>query len=478
MPVDSNPKNGKSSPARRIGEDLHRIRLLLPCALAAMLLLRWAALRGRPERMAELPLSPITQWAGIHTANSIVFGLAPNGVDLVAHSRSITDGRERLLLRHDSTDTEAGAFIAGPYLYYVNVWYRNVPLGMGPGRKLHAMNNGLSMPDLRGMLGSRSAHPGAPQALGLLSRSGRSLFASQRSKTTLHRVPLAGGAPRTISLDTSRADPIFYNLSVLGEHIFWIRRRPLAPAESTRYAKRDGTMPPAYFEMMVSPGEGGSARRLYSGVFETARLFSSTQGVYLRVVRPDFLAGQTITDVVYVSSDTLQTSVIKDCLFEPASPPVECRGKVYWINERYTSPLLGGFNDAVRRDLVCANPDGTAQRVVLNLMDGGKATVRLTRLFSYGGRLYGVLFEAREERGADAVFRAFLCGIEPGSEPIVRKLTSLPRRSWDRGVFERGYYYFVVTETQDSILDWSTDGPPQPEKFYLYRWKLPDAGSS
>jgi len=152
---------------------------------------------------------------------------------------------------------------------------------------------------------------------------------------------------------------------------------------------------------------------------------------------------------------------------------------VYWINEQYSSVSVApGMSSPIRRDIIRANLDGTGQRVVLNLMAVDKASVRLTRLLSYQGHLYGVVLDTKRDDGSEVTHRTNLCSVEPDNEPIVRTLTPLPPRAWDRGIFENGYYYFVVSELQDNLLDWSTDGSSRPEKYYLYRWKLPAGNGS
>src|SRR5437764_801816 len=113
----------KEPAVTRLREDLHRYRLLIPCALAAVLLLRWFVMRGRPERLIELPLGSLTQWIGIADGKAITFGASPDGADLVASAHAIGGGKARQIVRHSSGDTEIGGFISGRYFYFVNVWH-------------------------------------------------------------------------------------------------------------------------------------------------------------------------------------------------------------------------------------------------------------------------------------------------------------------------------------------------------------------
>ena len=72
----------------------------------------------------------------------------------------------------------------------------------------------------------------------------------------------------------------------------------------------------------------------------------------------------------------------------------------------------------------------------------------------------------------------FLAELNPEHDPMVKKLTRLPRRLAERGVFDGDYYYFIVNEAQDSIFDWSSDEGTRPDRYFLYRWNLPKSSGS
>jgi len=461
---------------KRLREDLHRYRFLLPCALAAVMLLRWAAMRGRPERIMELALSPNTQWVGVADGSSIVFGISGNGTDLVAYSRRLDGSGQRLLVRHPSSESEIGAFIAGRYLYYINVWYA----------ERHATDTTAkadALPYLRrfspsvppSMPGGEVAKPGV---LGLLAQGTRGRF-SDRVRTTLHRVPLSGGPPEEIRLDTSGPNPVFANLCVVNDCIFWTRRRELTKAELTKAARSGRAsggdpFPPAWHELFVTPASGGRATRLHAGIFQYARLIPSTDGAYWRVVES---GRRATTDLVHASAETRTATVRKDTPFDAASLPVVCNGRVYWIND-VNGGGFGMFANVSRRDLVSARPDGSDIRVVAGNQPEKEAIPVLTKLYVYRDRLYGTLLEERSTGSESGRYRHFLCEIQPDRDQPITKLTPLPRRMAERGVFDDGYYYFVVNERSESLFDWNGDDGATPERFFLNRLKLPEPGAT
>lgn len=472
---------------KRLREDLHRCRFLLPCALAAVLLMRWVVMLGRPERLMELPLGALNQWVGVTHGKMVTFGVGPNGSDLIAHTRAVDTGNQRLLVRHPSADSDIGAFIAEPYLYFVNVCYRSGGLA---GEKvesrsgLHSPKFSLTTPLATTPL--KQTENNRPSVLGILSFGSRSRYAD-RIRTTLHRIPLAGGMQEEVRLDTTKKPPVFTNLAVARDRIFWTRRRPLTHGEAVGLTRKPNQpnqpnqtnaapFPSAYYELMTTPGSGGQAVRLYGGIYQIARLIPSTDGVFWRVVRLDPGAP---SDLVCVSASPLKVSVHKDVLVDPASILVSHRGRIYWIDEPSGSGSgLGGTDFASRRDLVSANPDGTDMRVVLSLSTNAAATYRLTRLYAYDGRMYGTLWEEGPTGTRGVNYRHYLCEIDPQREPIIKKLTSLPRRLAERGVFDQGYYYFIVNEQQENLFDWYEEEGARPDRFFLYRWKLPKQGAS
>ena len=159
---------------KRLREDIYRCRFLLPCALAAMLILRWAVLRGRPERMVELPLGPMVQWIGIAEGKAITFGVGSNNSDLEVHSKALEGGAARLVVRHPSEQSDVGAFVAGGYVYYTNVWYQSGNAEVGKSRNPWSslgleINPGIPFPAAP----RKPGEPVRPAVLGLLSYGAR-----------------------------------------------------------------------------------------------------------------------------------------------------------------------------------------------------------------------------------------------------------------------------------------------------------------
>jgi hypothetical protein len=450
-------------------EDLHRYRILLPCAIAAVLLLRWATMRGRPERLIELPLGSLVLWGGVVNGEAITYGISGDGKDFVAYARPVDGGRERLLVRHPSPRSEVGAFISDGYLYYVNVWYGRPRVepkqtflnGENPlrGSQIFSPNQALT---------PRAEETSPEAALGLLAGSPRGRF-SNRSRTTIARVPIAGGPVENIDLDSSNKPPIFGNVGILKGHIFWTRRVELTKAESARLgaAKTQDQPPPVRIELLASPASGGAAKLLHSGVYEMSRLLIGDNGVYCRMAT----AGtKPVTDVVYVDAGTLKVTVRRDSAFESMMAPVAFRNRIWWINDRTGD---GGPISGYRRDLMSANPDGSDPKYAADLTDVESLGGRLGRLFVSGGKLYGTLAQERPGGPGERRFVHFLAEVDPDQEPMFKTLTRLPRRLAERGVFDGGYYYFIVNESQDSLFDWSAEESSRPDKYYLYRWKLP-----
>jgi hypothetical protein len=117
-------------------------------------------------------------------------------------------------------------------------------------------------------------------------------------------------------------------------------------------------------------------------------------------------------------------------------------------------------------------------RVVLSLSTNSSINYRLTRLYAYKGKMYGTLWEEGPASARDVHYRHYLCEIDTQKEPAVKKLTPLPRRLAERGVFDEGYYYFIVNEQQDNLFDWYSDNSSRPDRYFLYRWKLPSQNAS
>ena len=283
-----------------------------------------------------------------------------------------------------------------------------------------------------------------------------------------------------MNLDPGRKTPVFSNLSVIGDKIFWTWRRGLTSAEAAALTRdnKGPAIPPSHQELWVTRVKGGPAILLYSGNFQFARLMPSTQGVFWRLVRPGLPAGSGGRDLVYVSADSLKVTVRPNAIFDPAGPPVIYGGKVYWINDPTGIGVEAGASDfGGRTDLLCANPDGSDMRVVVNVTSSAQASCRLSRLFVYQGRMYGTLWEQRAS-GNDSMYFHYLCSVDPDRDPVIVRLTRLPRRLAERGVFDGGYYYFLVNEPQDNLLNWSTEENQRPDRYFLYRWKLPDEKAS
>jgi hypothetical protein len=87
--------------------------------------------------------------------------------------------------------------------------------------------------------------------------------------------------------------------------------------------------------------------------------------------------------------------------------------------------------------------------------------------------MYATLVEQRSA-GLDQNYLHYLCVLDPDRDAPLVRLTRLPRRLAERGVFDHGYYYFLVNEPADGLFDWPTEENPRPDRYYLYRWKLPD----
>lgn len=463
---------------KRFREDIHRCRFLLPCALAAVLLLRWAVMRGRPERVIEIPLGPMAQWIGIAGGKAVTFGVGSSSSDLVVRSKALDGGAANLIVRHPSEQSDVGAFLAGNYVYYINVWYRPGAEGAAKARGLWTGFRLEPNPGLPPAQPARPGEPVRPPVLGLLSFGARGRFAD-RIRTTLHRAPLQGGAPEEVNLLPGGTPPVFSSLGVIGNRIFWTRRRNLSPAEAAAF-RRNGKPPlfmPAHHELWVTR-VGGPAVLLYAGVFQYARLTPSGHGVYWRLVRPASPHGSESRDLLYVAADSLKVTLRRAVSFEPATAPVFYRGRVYWINDPAGLGVEPGESDfGGRRDLVSAKPDGSDMRVVLNLATASQVNYRLGRLYAYGGRLYATLLEQRAG-GPNPIYFHYLCFVDPDRDPAITRLTRLPRRLAERGVFDSGYYYFLVNEPRDSLFDWSTEDKPLPDRYILYRWKLPEGSIS
>jgi hypothetical protein len=461
---------------KRLREDLHRSRFLLPFVLAAYLLLRWAVLRGRPERLVELPLGPMAQWIGIVADKAVIYGVAANNADLEVRWKAVDGSASKLVVRHPSEQSDVGAFLAGNYVYYTNVWYKNpAPDPTRPGGNSPMMGLDPRAPFLTPPMPRKPGEVARPPVLGIIPLGSRGRFA-ERIRTTLYRASIQDGTQEEVILNPGGKPPVFSNISVVGTSIFWTRRRPLNHAESAPFWKNG--KPPAYMpshqELWVTPVKGGHATLLYSGDFQFARLTPSSKGVYWRMVRPDTTRSSGTRDLVYVPADSFKVTIRHDATFEPSSAPVYYRGKVYWINDPTGLAPEGGLGDfAARRDLVCANPDGSDMRVVLNLSTGAEFKHRLGRLFAYRDRLYATLWEPKTN-AADSTYLHYLCALDPDRDPAIVRLTRLPRRLAERGVFDDGYYYFLVNEPQDGLFDWPTEETGRPDRYILYRWRLPD----
>ena len=294
----------------------------------------------------------------------------------------------------------------------------------------------------------------------------------------IRRVAASGGA------GTDAAKIPSDNVTIVGQHAFWIRRKSDVISTVTK-GETEWTEYTSNSDLMWTDLETHSERCVRNGVSATAQLIASDSGVYWTEPHefPDAskdLYYASATDGASVPLGTLDANAKVTCC-------AEWKGSVYWfvdLQQTVTNasveagkfvavPLDSTSSRTVAGRLMAVDLDGKNLRTVVQLKNSYGATATGQSLYAGRKSLYAVLqYMPAAQAQTHTVFE--LVQVQTAPPCAIQTLQRLPpnARSFS---FDQSFLYFHVPTTDRSLLatllDEHQDDHPSDT---LYRIRLPE----
>jgi hypothetical protein len=450
------------------------VRLLLSLAAVAVVW-TWLDLRGRPERVLD-PVPPGLEIHGRWLCAQPWTG-DPHGALL--RVKPIEGGEWRPIGSPGRGGGPASVrLITDDALYYVQ------PESPQPGI---ATANGVPR-----FFPGGSRRPAAAQPV------------PGPPRERLFRASLDGGAVADITPrdgPRSQAQPGLFSLTAIGDTLYWTRARLTGAVVRHIRARSIGVVAMAG----RSGDSAGSGRRVTS-------LPDRVVSIEVNRYRTDVLAMPAVgghwSCVCSVDDSSLSAPSASDTTlywldraiggedratlyslregehrvrvyhgFDGSDVPCEVGGRIYWLSGPAAITGMGAGLDRSRK-LVCANPDGSARRIVAPADLDGNGLRTIVSLQARDGKLYAVVRVLTPRRQATGVVPGSpgmdeeVCRVRPGSARLMEPLCRVPVGSVLS--FAGRYLYYSVWEDREQWLDWSSSGVALKNVNVLYRRRLPD----
>jgi len=424
---------------KRLREDLQRYRWHLIAACAAFMLARWWILRGKPERLMDVPHELLAIRGGQ------VYWIEKDSKqeNMVVVRASVSGGSRREIGREDIRGAEVrNATVTDTGIFYLLL---RPPSGL----TRNSPQSALGLPG--GMLPPPGdVVPPRPNA------------SMRMPRATLRYLPLSRGGPQIARPDLQSA-----SIAIVSNTLYWVE---VQPNERARVADRAGrrAAPIPRSRLMAMPLQGGRPRTMATGLYPDTELYAGQEGVcWMMPPRSSPSRG----DLCCLRAADAKPLVLRDY---DGRPPVESGGRLYWIERIYQGNPGLAISRLLRTNLVSMNADGSDRRTLLTLPTSENTALAYSRLAAHRGRLYVLIAEHITRANPTHNHRAVLYRLTQTSPPALETVYKFPQHSMAEHFFDEGYYYFTILEDRENVFDWSPSGLFVERTPVLYRYRLPD----